>query len=88
VHEKDTNGHRHRSIRRHSSGVDGIAYPDKAEGPISAAILAAGIGALALGVVTTLAEASSSIKTALQSSWVPSPRSSRPSGSHHERATG
>jgi hypothetical protein len=34
---------------------------DKPEGPISAAILAAGVGALALGVFTTLAEASSSV---------------------------
>ncbi len=34
---------------------------DKPEGPISAAILAAGIGALALGVLTTLAEASDSV---------------------------
>lgn len=34
---------------------------DKPEGPISAAILAAGVGALALGVFTTLAEASSGV---------------------------
>lgn len=39
-----------------------IDYTDKPEGPIAAAILAAGIGALALGVLTTLAEASESIK--------------------------
>jgi len=37
-------------------------YVDKPEGPISAAILAGGIGALALGVLTTLAEASVSFK--------------------------
>lgn len=36
--------------------------PDKPEGPISAAIIAAGIGAAALGVFTVLAEASTSIK--------------------------
>lgn len=35
---------------------------DKPEGPVAAAILAAGIGALALGVLTTLAEASAPIK--------------------------
>lgn len=35
--------------------------PDKPEGPIVAAILAGGIGCLALGVFTTLAEASSSV---------------------------
>lgn len=35
---------------------------DKPEGPVAAAILAGGVGALALGVLTTLAEASPSIK--------------------------
>jgi hypothetical protein len=35
---------------------------DKPEGPVAAAILAAGIGSLALGILTTLAEASESIK--------------------------
>jgi hypothetical protein len=38
-----------------------IEFEDKPEGPISAAIIAAGIGALALGVFTTLASASESI---------------------------
>ena len=33
-----------------------IEYPDKPEGPISAAIIAGGIGCLAMGVVTTIAE--------------------------------
>lgn len=42
------------------------AGPDKPEGPISAAILAAGVGALALGVLTTLAEASTSVRNWLQ----------------------
>ncbi len=37
-------------------------YPDKPEGPISAAIIAGGIGALVLGILTTLAEMSESIK--------------------------
>lgn len=37
-------------------------YTDKPEGPIAAAILAAGIGAFALGILTTLAEANESIK--------------------------
>jgi hypothetical protein len=40
-------------------------YPDRPEGPIAAAILAAGVGGLALGVVTTLAEASTTVKDAL-----------------------
>jgi hypothetical protein len=39
---------------------------DKPEGPVSAAILAAGVGALALGVFTTLAEASTGVKNWLQ----------------------
>ncbi|MEU4493398.1 hypothetical protein AB0F96_08050 [Streptomyces sp. NPDC023998] len=38
----------------------------KPEGPISAAIIAAGIGATALGVFTTLAEASTSVADSLQ----------------------
>lgn len=37
-------------------------YADKPEGPVAAAILAAGVGAFALGVLTTLAEASEGIK--------------------------
>jgi hypothetical protein len=40
-----------------------MAHPDdKPEGPIAAAIIAGGVGALALGVLTTLAEASVGIK--------------------------
>jgi hypothetical protein len=37
-------------------------FEDKPEGPISAAIIAGGIGAFALGVLTTLAEANETIK--------------------------
>jgi hypothetical protein len=37
-------------------------YVDKPEGPVAAAILAAGVGALALGILTTLAEASEGFK--------------------------
>lgn len=37
-------------------------YTDKPEGPIAAAILAAGIGSFALGLLTTLAEANERIK--------------------------
>jgi hypothetical protein len=47
-------------------GVDQIEYVDKPEGPISAAIIAAGVGATALGFFTTLAEASSGVKNWLQ----------------------
>src|SRR5215207_11198961 len=43
-----------------------IEYPDRPEGPISAAIIAGGDGALALGAVTTLAEASTSVKDSLE----------------------
>ena len=39
-----------------------IEFHDKPEGPISAAIIAAGIGAAALGLFTTLAEASEDVK--------------------------
>jgi hypothetical protein len=39
-----------------------IDYADKSEGPVAAAIIAAGVGALFLGILTTTAEASTSIK--------------------------
>ncbi|HEU4513670.1 MAG TPA: hypothetical protein VFR87_11255 [Nocardioidaceae bacterium] len=39
-----------------------VEYADKPEGPVTAAILAAGIGAFTLGVLTTLAEASEGFK--------------------------
>lgn len=42
--------------------LDDIDFPDRPEGPIAAAILAAGIGAAALGFLTTLAEASTDVK--------------------------
>jgi hypothetical protein len=42
--------------------AEGVEFPDKPEGPIAAAILAGGIGCLALGVLTTLAEASTTVK--------------------------
>jgi hypothetical protein len=45
--------------------LTGIAFHDKPEGPIAAAILAAGTGALTMGIITTLVEASASIKKAL-----------------------
>jgi hypothetical protein len=45
--------------------VEEIVSPDKPEGPIAAAILAAGVGSLAMGVVTTLVEMSIGIKDAL-----------------------
>jgi hypothetical protein len=44
----------------------GIPFTDKPEGPIAAAIIAGGIGAAALGLFTTLAEASESIRDWLQ----------------------
>ncbi|HET8660474.1 MAG TPA: hypothetical protein VFM55_15910 [Micromonosporaceae bacterium] len=42
------------------------AEADKPEGPVSAAILAAGVGSFALGLFTTLAEASKGFKEWLQ----------------------
>jgi hypothetical protein len=39
-----------------------VEFPDRPEGPIAAAILAGGIGAAALGLFTTLAEASTDVK--------------------------
>jgi hypothetical protein len=54
-----------------------IHYPERPEGPISAAILAAGVGALALGLLTTLAEASTTVKDWLQWSDVVGPLSGK-----------
>ncbi|WP_137988389.1 hypothetical protein [Streptomyces vilmorinianum] len=48
-----------------SEGRDEFPLSEKAEGPISAAVIAAGVGATALGVVTTLAEAGTGVKDAL-----------------------
>jgi hypothetical protein len=50
---------------------------DKPEGAISAAILAAGIGATALGVVTVLAEASTTVKNWLAWSTAVGPLSGK-----------
>jgi hypothetical protein len=46
--------------------MDHIEFQDKPEGPIAAAVIAGGIGAAALGVFTTLAEASTGVKNWLQ----------------------
>jgi hypothetical protein len=43
-----------------------IQFQDKPEGPIAAAIIAGGIGVAALGLFTTLAEASEGVKDWLQ----------------------
>jgi hypothetical protein len=52
-------------------------FEDKPEGPISAAIIAAGIGALALGILTTLAEANATIKGWLELSTSVGPLSGK-----------
>jgi hypothetical protein len=46
--------------------LERIAFADKPEGPIAAAVLAGGIGAAALGGVTTLAEVSEGLREWLQ----------------------
>jgi hypothetical protein len=46
--------------------AQGVEFIDKPEGPVAAAILAGGVGCLALGAFTTLAEASTDIKDWLQ----------------------
>jgi hypothetical protein len=52
-------------------------FEDKPEGPISAAIIAGGIGALALGILTTLAEANETIKGWLELSASAGPLSGK-----------
>src|SRR5215207_6731546 len=54
------------TIRTTGEPAEEIPFTDKPEGPISAAILAAGVGATALGLLTTLAEASTTVKDWLQ----------------------
>lgn len=54
-----------KSFATSESDLTGIAFEDKPEGPISAAILAAGAGALTLGIITTLVAASKPIREAL-----------------------
>jgi len=53
-------------LERAEERLERIAFEDKPEGPIAAAVIAGGVGAAALGVVTTLAEASESIREWLQ----------------------
>ena len=48
-----------------SLGDENALGPDKPFGPVGAALLAAGIGSLTLGLMTTLAEASGSFSDAL-----------------------
>jgi len=52
--------------RRAEERLARIQFQDKPEGPIAAAIIAGGIGAAALGLFTTLAEASTGVKDWLQ----------------------
>jgi hypothetical protein len=71
-------------MRNEHGGAERMAelekhFEDKPEGPISAAILAAGIGALALGVLTTLAEANETIKGWLELSTSVGPLSGKTS---------
>jgi hypothetical protein len=60
-----------------SADLTGITFDDKPEGPIAAAILAAGTGALTMGIVTTLVEASASIKKGLTLSTTVGPLSGK-----------
>ncbi len=46
--------------------IPGVEVADKPFGPVAAAFLAAGIGALVLGILTTLAEASEGVASALE----------------------
>jgi hypothetical protein len=47
-------------------GTSTVPSVDKPFGPVAAVFLAAGIGSLVLGILTTLAEASDSIKSGLE----------------------
>ena len=56
----------HAADRRSEERMDHIEFQDKPEGPIAAAVIAGGIGAAALCLFTTLAEASTGVKNWLQ----------------------
>jgi cyanate permease len=60
-----------------TTAEQGVVETDKPEGAIAAAVLAAGIGATALGVVTVLAEASTPVKNWLQWSTAVGPLSGK-----------
>ena len=49
-------------IQAGAAAHDELDLVDKPEGPVSAAIIAGGVGSLAVGLLTTLAEANTSIK--------------------------
>lgn len=53
------------NIQAGAAAHDEVDHVDKPEGPVAAAIIAGGVGSLAVGLLTTLAEASTSIKDAL-----------------------
>lgn len=50
------------NIQTGSSVPEELQHSEKPEGPVAAAIIAGGIGALSVGLLTTLAEASTGIK--------------------------
>lgn len=56
----------HPDVRTTASDKAAPDYHDKPEGPASAAIIAAGVGATAMGFFTTLGEASAGAKNWLQ----------------------
>jgi hypothetical protein len=53
------------NIQAGAAAHDELDVVDKPEGPVAAAIIAGGVGSLAVGLLTTLAEASTSIKDTL-----------------------
>jgi hypothetical protein len=63
--------------RRGEDRLASIEFQDKPEGPIAAAIIAGGVGAAALGLVTTLAEASEGIADRLRWSEAVGPLSGK-----------
>lgn len=50
------------NIEQTAGPVEQSDYDEKPEGPVAAAVLAAGVGSFALGVLTTLSEASEGLK--------------------------
>lgn len=50
----------------HREPSTALEVPDKPFGPVAAVFLSAGVGAVVLGILTTLSEASEGIKSALE----------------------
>lgn len=66
--------------QEHDQQMEEVTGQTRPTGPAAAALLAAGVGSVALGVLTTLAEASEGVKAALQFTEPVGPLSGKTTG--------